>query len=481
MRRQYAGGAKPTTLTANLGGSTSDLSITGTDFSNYPDGSVGPFYVVIDRGQVSEEKILCASRSGNVITVYNTGLTNGRGNDGTSVVAHSAGSTIEHVFTATDADESNSHVNNSTTAHGLTIANVVTTTGTQTLSNKTISQSQITSLTTDLGNKYNVYPAQDVQSGTTYTFDLDNAKELVIASSSSAKTFTVPPQSSVTWLDNTQLQILNTGSGLLTIAAGSGVTINGAPLVLVQNRGGSLVRTASNVWTFIPFSGGADKAVVSSSTAASVTNVTVGGLPAKVYKFTSTGSITLLAAGLVDVICQGPGGLGSFGGGGAGGFVQKNNVYVPSGSNDVVVGLGFDSNLSQGNPNSSYFAGIVATGGGDSSQYGDRQPSKGACGGGSSGIITLARGDLFQGLIAVSTGITRGGNGAASNGGGGGGINGDASGSTGGAGYDPGVEWGSPGTLGRGGGGASMTANTGNGGNPSNIGMSGLVLVRVYD
>jgi hypothetical protein len=94
MRRQYAGGAKPTTLAGNLGGSTADLSISGTDFANYPDGSVGPFYIVIDRGQVTEEKILCVSRSSNVITVYDTGLTNGRGNDGTSVVAHSAGALL---------------------------------------------------------------------------------------------------------------------------------------------------------------------------------------------------------------------------------------------------------------------------------------------------------------------------------------------------------------------------------------------------
>ena len=112
MRRQYAGGAKPTTLSASLGGSTADLSISGVDFSNYPDGSIGPFYIVIDRGQVTEEKILCVSRSGNTITVYNTGLTNGRGNDGTSVVGHSAGSIAEHVFTSVDADEANSHVNN---------------------------------------------------------------------------------------------------------------------------------------------------------------------------------------------------------------------------------------------------------------------------------------------------------------------------------------------------------------------------------
>ena len=143
MRRQYAGGAKPTTLAASLGGSTADLSITGTSFANYPDGAVGPFYIVIDRGQVSEEKILCVSRSSNVITVYNTGLTNGRGNDGTSVVAHSAGATVEHVFTAVDADEANSHVNNTTSAHGLTIANVVTTTGTQTLTNKTLTSPTI--------------------------------------------------------------------------------------------------------------------------------------------------------------------------------------------------------------------------------------------------------------------------------------------------------------------------------------------------
>ena len=138
MRRQYAGGAKPTTLASSLGGSTSDLVISGTDFSNYPDGSVGPFYVVIDRGQVSEEKILCVSRTGNTINVYNVGLTNGRGADGTSVVSHSPGGTVEHVFTAVDADEANSHVNNTTSAHGLTIADVVVTTSTQTLTNKTL-------------------------------------------------------------------------------------------------------------------------------------------------------------------------------------------------------------------------------------------------------------------------------------------------------------------------------------------------------
>ena len=112
MRRQYAGGAKPAQLTAQLGGSTANLTIDCDDLSGYPDGSVGPFYVVIDRGLVNEEKILCVSRTGNTLTVYDSGLVNGRGVDGTVVSSHSIGSEIEHVFTATDADEANFHVNN---------------------------------------------------------------------------------------------------------------------------------------------------------------------------------------------------------------------------------------------------------------------------------------------------------------------------------------------------------------------------------
>jgi hypothetical protein len=60
---------------------------------------------------VTEEKILCASRTGNVLTVYDTGLVNGRGADQTTVTPHLVGAELEHIFTATDADEANDHVN----------------------------------------------------------------------------------------------------------------------------------------------------------------------------------------------------------------------------------------------------------------------------------------------------------------------------------------------------------------------------------
>lgn len=116
MRREYVGGAPKARLTVLLGASSTNLTITCDDLTNWPTGVSGnPFYVVIDRNTSSEEKILCASRAGNVITVYDDGVLNGRGSDDTSITSHAVNSVIEHVFTATDADEANAHVNDNTT------------------------------------------------------------------------------------------------------------------------------------------------------------------------------------------------------------------------------------------------------------------------------------------------------------------------------------------------------------------------------
>jgi len=140
-RRQYAGGAAPTYLTSTLNGSGGDVDIYCNNLTNWPDGSVGPFFVVIDRGTANEEKILCESTVGTHITV----VSGGRGQDGTTPSSHSAGAIIEHVFTATDANEANYHVNTaastSTVAiHGLVDgSSVVGTADSQTLTNKTLS------------------------------------------------------------------------------------------------------------------------------------------------------------------------------------------------------------------------------------------------------------------------------------------------------------------------------------------------------
>lgn len=322
----------------------------------------------------------------------------------------------------------------------------------------------------------------NAQTGTTYTFVLTDQGKLVTLNNAAAVAVTIPLNSSVAFPTNTHISLVNRGAGIVTVAGASGVTLTGSFFTMNQYESATLIKLATNDWIMVR-GGGVPKAAVSSSTAAATSAVTIGGYAATVYKFTGTGSITLSRAGLLDVLCQGPGGVGSYGGGGAGGFVTQLNVYAAEGTHVVYVGAGQVYNLQQGNTYSSFFQGVVATGGGSAAQYYDRQPSGGACGGGSGPFAPSPGGvgAYGQGLITVSAGVTRGGNGGWVNGGGGGGVNGDASGGTGGSGYDPGADWGSPGTLGRGGGGASMTANTGNGGNGGSSGNSGLVLIRVFD
>lgn len=109
-RRSYAGAAAPATLSANItAGST---SITISDATGWPDGTGGPFWVTIARGQTDEEHVLVTSRSSTVLTAGT------RGGDGTVAGAHSSGATIEHTSAAQDFDEANSHASDTpTTSH----------------------------------------------------------------------------------------------------------------------------------------------------------------------------------------------------------------------------------------------------------------------------------------------------------------------------------------------------------------------------
>ena len=127
-RIEHKGNAKATNLTADLGGTATDLTIPGTDFTGYPDGTIGTFYITIDRDLPTQEKILCATRTGNVITV----ATGGRGADDTPIQFHATNAVIEHVWTAIEADEANAHIESVTTAHGIAnTADLVTLSGVQ--------------------------------------------------------------------------------------------------------------------------------------------------------------------------------------------------------------------------------------------------------------------------------------------------------------------------------------------------------------
>lgn len=122
MRRDYAGGANPAVLTGGFADVTPNpLTITCDDLTGWPTGAVDgsqPFFISVGRGTATEEKILVTQRVGNTLIV-NTSLSGQRGADGTAAKSHSSGETVEHVITATDADEANEHVVATAGIHGL--------------------------------------------------------------------------------------------------------------------------------------------------------------------------------------------------------------------------------------------------------------------------------------------------------------------------------------------------------------------------
>jgi hypothetical protein len=99
--------------------------------------------VVIDPDTALEEIVDVTAVSTNSLTVV-------RGRDGSSGQAHSAGAVVRHMAVGRDYREANEHINDTTTAHGVTGA-VVGTTNTQTLTNKTLTSPTITSPTITAG------------------------------------------------------------------------------------------------------------------------------------------------------------------------------------------------------------------------------------------------------------------------------------------------------------------------------------------
>lgn len=110
-RRQYAGAAASTTITAGI--NTTDTTCTLAATTGWPSTGGVPFYVVIDPGTSAEEK--CSA------TISGTTLTLTRGQDDTTASSHSSGATIYPVFTANDADEANELVSKLTTKGDLLV------------------------------------------------------------------------------------------------------------------------------------------------------------------------------------------------------------------------------------------------------------------------------------------------------------------------------------------------------------------------
>ena len=94
----------------------------------------------------------------------------------------------------------------------------------------------------------------NAQTGTTYTFVLTDGGKLVTASNGSAQTYTVPPNSSVAFPTGTVITIIGIGAGKVTLAQGSGVTINSKDsekAIDGQHASVTLIKTATDTWQLI--------------------------------------------------------------------------------------------------------------------------------------------------------------------------------------------------------------------------------------
>lgn len=85
-----------------------------------------------------------------------------------------------------------------------------------------------------------------------YTLALTDAGETLEMNNGSARTITVPPNSSVAFPVGTEISVLAQGAGDVTIVAGSGVTLLSSDLKIDgQGKGCVLKKRATNEWYVI--------------------------------------------------------------------------------------------------------------------------------------------------------------------------------------------------------------------------------------
>jgi hypothetical protein len=242
--RYYSAVAQDTTLTSTITSSSTSITVGST--TGYPTSY--PFIVALDYNTSTEELVSIVGASGLTFTIGTTvGVANvsGRGYNGTSATAHNAGAVVRHVITAQDLTDAQTHYGTtlSSGAHGVTgalatffgsttsanlaavvtdetgsgglvfantptlvtpvlgaatatsvngttipsSATLVTTTGTQTLTNKDLTSST-NSFPSNLGNTFTV----NAQTGTAYTLVVGDANKLVTATNALAITITIP-------------------------------------------------------------------------------------------------------------------------------------------------------------------------------------------------------------------------------------------------------------------------------------------------
>ena len=145
--RLYSSISQETTLTSALNSSATTMVVASASglLSTVTPGNTSPletFTVVIDPDTALEEIVDITYPS----TSSNNTLTIVRGRDGSAAIAHSAGAKVRHMAVGRDFREANEHLKNVTTAHGLTIANVLETTDSDMITTAMLQSNSVTTV-----------------------------------------------------------------------------------------------------------------------------------------------------------------------------------------------------------------------------------------------------------------------------------------------------------------------------------------------
>lgn len=129
MARNYSNVAVSTTLVGGVSSSGTTIAVAAT--TGFP---AVDFILALDADTANQELVLVTNVAGTTLTVT-------RGYDGTTGVAHNSGVVVRHSHAAKDFKDSRDH-EAATAAHGATGA-VVGTTSAQSLTNKTLDDSNV--------------------------------------------------------------------------------------------------------------------------------------------------------------------------------------------------------------------------------------------------------------------------------------------------------------------------------------------------
>jgi hypothetical protein len=259
-RRSYSGASAACTLTSSITSGDTTATLTGTTTA-WPDTAGGSFYMVIDPGLSTEEKVLVGARSTGSLSSITRGV------DGTTASSHSAGATCYPVFTAVDADQANKIASTLTTK-----GDILATDGSalNRLAVGTDDYALLADSSATNGVAWKQVPAAGIadraigssklngltlnaQTGTSYTLVLTDAHDLVTLSNGSAITLTIPTNASVAFAIGDQVNIVQIGTGQVTVG-GAGVTIGSQGSKLKLNgqwSAATLIKIDTNTWVLV--------------------------------------------------------------------------------------------------------------------------------------------------------------------------------------------------------------------------------------